>query len=278
MSPTARDVAVDVAAAAEALLAARHAARCLPAFTSVDAGFSLEQAYRVADEIRQRRIAAGDSPRGYKIGFTNRGIWDRYGVHAPIWGPIWNSTLEFAGSDGGATVSLAPFVQPRLEPEVMFSFERAPRAGMSEGELAGCIDWVAHGFEIVHTHFEGWRFQAADTVADFALHGRLFVGERVPIAGFADPVAELAALAVTLRCDGAEVETGCAEIVLGGPLTALRSWVDAMAAQAERWPIERGDIVTTGTITDAAPLQAGQSWDTSTSDARLKGVRLRTRA
>ena len=75
-------------------------------------------------------------------------------------------------------MSLAPFVQPRLEPEIMFGFARAPRAGMSEAELAGCIEWVAHGFEIVHTHFDGWRFRHADTVADFALHGRLFVGPR----------------------------------------------------------------------------------------------------
>ena len=36
--------------------------------------------------IRRLRIARGERPLGYKIGFTNRGIWDRYGVHAPIWG------------------------------------------------------------------------------------------------------------------------------------------------------------------------------------------------
>ena len=264
-------------AKAEALLAARDAAGLLPPFTSTDPAFSLADGYEVADAIRRIRIAAGDTPRGYKIGFTNQGIWDRYGVHAPIWGPIWNSTLEFAASDGSASVALDAFSQPRLEPEVMFSFASAPRRGMTEQELAGCIDWVAHGFEIVHTHFDGWRFQAADTVADFALHGRLFVGRRVPLAEFADPVGELAALEVTLCRDGADVETGHASIVLGGPLTALRLWVDAMAAQPHRWAIERGDIVTTGTITDAAPLRPGERWTTRLSDVRLAGVALQTR-
>ena len=261
---------------ARALLAARDAARLLPTFTDADETFSLADGYAVADEIRRLRISGGDTPRGYKIGFTNRGIWDRYGVHAPIWGPIWNSTLEFAASTGHASVAMSAFVQPRLEPEIMFSFERAPRAGMSEHELAGCIDWVAHGFEIVHTHFDGWRFRAADTVADFALHGRLIVGARVPIAEFADPVAELAALRVSLCRSGVEVESGSAGIVLGGPLTALRLWVDAMSAQPQQWPIERGDIVTTGTITDAAPMQAGERWHTTISDSRLAGVDLRT--
>ena len=267
-----------VAAKAQALLAARDEARLLPTFTGTDETFSLVDGYAVADEIRRLRIGSGDTPRGYKIGFTNLGIWDRYGVHAPIWGPIWNSTLEFAASNGDAIVSMAPFVQPRLEPEIMFSFASAPRAGMSEHELAGCIDWVAHGFEIVHTHFDGWRFRAADTVADFALHGRLLVGARVPIGEFADPVAELAALRVSLCCDGLEVESGNAEIVLGGPLTALRLWVDAMSAQPHQWPIEPGDIVTTGTITDAAPMRAGEHWHTRISDSRLVGVDLRTEA
>lgn len=270
------DAVAGVRAKAQALLAARTSARLLPTFTGAEAAFSLADAYAVADEIRRARIAAGDTPRGYKIGFTNRGIWDRYGVHAPIWGPVWNSTLEFAGSNGEATVSLAPFVQPRLEPEVMFSFGSAPQPGMTEQALAGCIDWVAHGFEIVHTHFDGWRFQAADTVADFALHGRLFVGTRVPIGSFTDAAAELAGLEVTLCRDGAEVETGHASIVLGGPLTALRLWIDAMAKQPQRWPIERGDIVTTGTITDAATMRAGERWHTRISDNRLVGVALRT--
>ncbi len=129
---TASAAAYSVTDKAAAILSARDEARCLPTFTGADPSFSLADAYAVADEIRRRRIAAGDTPRGYKIGFTNRGIWDRYGVHAPIWGPIWNSTLEFAGSNGEASVSLAPFVQPRLEPEIMFSFATPPVPGANE--------------------------------------------------------------------------------------------------------------------------------------------------
>ena len=134
---------------------------------------------------------------------------------------------------------------------------------MSEAELAGCIDWVAHGYEIVHTHSADWRFKAADTVADFALHGRLFVGRRVPIAAFADPARELAALHVALLEDGKVIDEGDATIVLDGPLTALRLWVDAMAVQAEQWPIVAGDIVTTGTITDAAPMRPGHRFESA---------------
>ncbi len=72
-----------VRARAEALLAARAAASTLPTFTGEDASFDLDAAYAVADESRRLRLARGELTRGYKIGFTNRGIWARYGVFAP---------------------------------------------------------------------------------------------------------------------------------------------------------------------------------------------------
>jgi 2-oxo-3-hexenedioate decarboxylase len=266
---------------AAGLLAAYDGARKVPTITSADPSFGLAEAYAVADEIRRLRIARGERPLGYKIGFTNRGIWQRYGVYAPIWGPVWDTTTERVGS-AATSVSLARFVAPRLEPEIMFGIARKPRAGLSVAELASCIDWVAHGFEIVDTHFADWRFAAADTVADLALHGRLFVGPQVPIARFAteggDAAGALAALCVKLVADGREVEEGRADIVLDGPLNALRLWVDAMAAQPHGWPIVAGDIVTTGTITDAAPLVPGVRWQTRLSDPRLAAMTLDTKA
>jgi len=268
-----------VARRARELLAGRDAARGLETITGSDAGFTVEDGYAVADEARRLRIARGERPLGYKIGFTNRGIWARYGVFGPIWGPVWDSTVERVDS-GEGSVSLAPFCEPRLEPEIMFGIARTPAVGAGLPELFDCIEWVAHGYEIVDTHFAGWRFAAADTVADFALHGRLFVGPRVPAARFDRQrvAAELAAIRVVLACDGRDVEEGVADIVLDGPLHALRLWVDAMAAQPQRWPIVAGDIVTTGTITDAAPLAPGQRWQTRLSDPRFAGMTLNTTA
>ena len=271
------DGARDPAAHALAFLAALDAVRPLPTITGADPAFTVDEAYVVADELRRLRLARGERTRGYKIGFTNRGIWERYGVFGPIWGPLWDSTLQSIDARE-ATLSLGQFCAPRLEPEIMFGFARPPLAGMGLRELFGCIEWVAHGFEIVDTHFAGWRFAAADTVADFALHGRLLVGPRVPASRFAvESIAdELAAIGVVLSCDGRVVEEGRADIVLGGPLHALSLWLDAMAAQLHRWPVVAGDIVSTGTITDAALLRPGEHWQTRLSDPRLPGLALRT--
>lgn len=264
-----------VAAAADALLDARRRAVCLTPPSRQWPGFDLAAADRVAAETDRRRIAAGETPRGWKIGFTNRTIWPRYGVHEPIWARVWDSTLTLLdGTD--AEVSLAGLVQPRIEPEIVFGLAAEPSGEMDDAALCGCIAWVAHGIEIVHTHIDGWRYDgAADPLADFGLHGRLLVGPRVPVAGWTTLGPDLAALTMGLEHAGREVDRGVGRHVLDGPLNALRLWRRAMAARAPDVAVRAGEVVTTGTITDAWPVAAGQSWHTRPGDARLPGLRLR---
>lgn len=263
----------DVQALADALLRASDTATLLPLPSDSDPNFDLAQAFAVADRVRAARIARGSVPVGYKIGFTNRRIWPLYGVFAPIWGTVWRHTMYMLDRSHVRT-SLSGLSQPRLEPEVVFGLKSAPRAGMDNAALVDCIDWVAHGFEIVHTHFADWRFKLADCFADDALHGRLYVGPRVPIGRLSDPAAELRALRVELLRDGETIDRGEGSIVLGGPVDALRQWVDAMEAQPQRWPIRAGDVVTTGTLTDAWPMQGGMRFETRLSDARLSALTL----
>jgi hypothetical protein len=192
----------------------------------------------------------------------------------PRCGPTWAATrcCATAGRPEASRCRCAAWCSRGSSPRSSSAFRRAPHPGMDEAALLACIDWVAHGFEIVHTHCEGWRFNAADTVADAALHGRLFVGPRVPVAGWPTLGADLAALEMVLHCDGREVDRGRGENVLGGPLSALGLWIDAMAEHTPGWRVQAGDVVTTGTITDAWPLAAGQRWRSQPGDARLAGL------
>ena len=265
----------DADALARELLGAWDRVACVPLPSSRTGGLSTAEAYAVGERLRTLRLARGERPVGWKIGFTNRGIWERYGVHQPMWAPVWDTTTELLpGAE--CTLSLAGLSQPRLEPEVAFGLKAAPRAGMGLDELRGCIDWVAHGFEVVHTHYEAWRFTAPDTAADFALHGRLRIGPRVPVADWPTLGPDLAALGIELLCDGEPKDRGRGAIVLDGPLSALQAMVEAMAGTTPHWSIAAGDVVTTGTITDAWPLVPGQCWQTRLSDARLTPLTLRT--
>jgi 2-oxo-3-hexenedioate decarboxylase len=147
---------------------------------------------------------------------------------------------------------------------------------MDEAGLLGCVEWVAHGFEIVQSVFPGWRFAAPDATAAFGLHGALLVGPHLPLAGAApDEIARaLARFSLTLARDGEPVDEGHARNVLGGPLLALRHLVETLAREADAPPLQAGEVVTTGTLTDAHPVVPGQVWSTQLEGLDLPGLRL----
>lgn len=219
-------------------------------------------AYQQALAVRRLRIARGEQPRGYKIGFTNRTIWDRYNVHAPIWGTVWNTTLSFC--DGEGELSLAATSQPRLEPEAVLGIRATPPAGATLDQLFACIEWVAPGFEIVQSHQPGWKFVLPDTVADSGLHGRLLVGPKRPVGAIASDATafeqRLAAAHVTLRHGELVIDRGVGANVLDGPLHALHHFLRELRACPGAPDLQAGDLVTTGTWTDAWPVQRGERW------------------
>ncbi len=219
-------------------------------------------AYQTAQAVRALRVARGERPVGYKVGFTNRSIWPRYQVFAPIWGTVWQSTISFA-RDGG-TVSLAQACQPRIEPETVFAFKAVPPPGATLTQLFDALDWLAPGFEVVQCHLPDWKFRAAQTVADSGLHAHLRVGEPLRVTDLAADAVELhkllASARVTLARDGQPVEEGCGAQVLDSPLQALLHFVNELRACPGAPDLRAGDVVTTGTWTDAWPVQTGQQW------------------
>lgn len=225
-------------------------------------GLDVRQAYERALVVRTLRIQRGEVPRGYKVGFTNRTIWPRYGVFAPIWGTVWDGTLSFCEGEG--EVALAGTTQPRIEPECVFGIAATPPARASLQDLRACIAWVAPGFEIVQSHRKDWKFAAADTIADGGLHARLLVGRQVP----ADPLPQdagafeqqFARARVTLHRDGERVDEGVGANVLDGPLHALLHFLQALRDCPGATDLQPGDVVTTGTWTDAFPVRAGETW------------------
>ena len=98
------------------------------------AGLDIDEAYGISGEIHAARLARGEVVRGRKIGFTNRSIWEKYGVDAPMWSYIYDTTYNELGDDG--VIALPPQAEPRLEPEIALCFKATPTADMSVAEIA----------------------------------------------------------------------------------------------------------------------------------------------
>jgi 2-keto-4-pentenoate hydratase len=267
-------IAPDLRAIARELKSAQDRASQLDPLTSRYEGLDLPAAYEVAHLIHQARCADGATPVGRKIGFTNPAMWALYGVREPIWAHVYDTTVVHA--PGGCGIcSLRGFAEPKIEPEIIFRFRSAPPVGEALDAILESIDWIAHGFEIVQSHFPGWRFQAADTVADGSLHGMLFIGDPQPAATLHDDLLErLASFSVTLSCDGVFQEVGRGSNVLGSPLAAIAHLVEVLRGQTRYAPLQAGEIVTTGTITTARPVRVGEKWNTRLDGIALPGFTL----
>lgn len=255
--------------------AALGTGRQIPPFSARYPGFGLTEAYRVADAVHRERERRGERPLGRKIGFTNRTIWPEYNVHAPVWGYIYDRTV-FELPAAGMDLDLQGFAEPRIEPEIVFGLAASPTPGMDTRALLGCIEWVAHGFEIVQSIFPDWRFVAADTVAAYGLHGALLLGPRHPVAPHLESWERmLPAFEIDLFRNGDLADHGRAANVLDGPVLALRHLVGLLASGPDGQPLAAGEIITTGTLTRALPVAAGEEWTTKLTGIPLEGARVR---
>ncbi|NJK79671.1 MAG: hydratase [Chloroflexaceae bacterium] len=239
--------------------------------------FNLAEAYAVAAHLTDLRRERGEQPVGRKIGFTNRGIWEAYGIERPLWAPIYSSTVRDVVGDA-AVYSLAKHVAPQIEPEIVLGLRAPLLADTTDAAaLLDAVAWVAFGFEIVDCHYANWKFTLADAVADFGLHGALLVSSRLAVqpANTADLLSQLTDFKIRLLHDDQEIATGTGADVLGGPLLALGHLAATLREQPAAPPLEAGELITSGTLTPAFPVTAGETWTVEITGIDLKPLTLR---
>ena len=257
---------------ADEVLAARHHQRQIEPFSRRVAGFDVPSAYEAARRVHASRLAGGAVAVGRKIGFTNPALWDHYGVRHPIWGHVYDDSVQHLADNHGRC-RIGRFAEPKIEPEIVLHFGATPPAGADADAILASIDWVAHGFEVVQSHFPGWRFEAADTIADGSLHAALLVGEPRAVQALGPDVAErLLSFSLALSCDGAVRDTGRGSNVLGSPLGAIAQLLAVLSGQPHSPPLRAGELVTTGTVTAAHTVRPGETWQTRLDGIDLPGL------
>jgi 2-oxo-3-hexenedioate decarboxylase len=267
-------VTVAHAAIAQRLITAYDASALIDPITATEPDFDTADAYEVLHCIERDRLARGWRPVGRKIGFTNRTIWELYGVAGPMWARVWDRTVHRVDPGAPVSIALGSFVQPRIEPEVVFGL-KGPIPESDDGvELLECVDWMAAGFEIVQCPFPGWRFAAPDSTAAFGLHAALVIGapRAVTDDNRASIGATLATFDLTLSQGGAVVAHGNGDNVLGSPALALGFLERTVAGQPQFAAPGAGEVVTTGTLTDAYAIAAGERWESDYGALGIEGL------
>jgi 2-keto-4-pentenoate hydratase len=179
-------------------------------------------------ELRRERLAAGDAPLGWKVGFGTPEAFEKLGTSAPLVGFLLRSALAPSGS----AYSLDGFGHPALEPEVAVR--------MGEGGVPAAL---------------GPAFEIAD-VEPSADVERILAGDIFQRCVVLGPMADRVSLegaSALLAVNGEQTRVEDPE-VLPGAIADLLAHVSELLPQfGER--LRPGDIVITGSI--VPPLQIG---------------------
>ena len=85
---------------------------------------------------------------------------------------------------------------------------------------------------------------------------------------------ELATFRVELYCNDKLSQQGSGALVLDSPLLALRYLIELLAKDPYNPPLRAGEIISTGTLTLAMPVSAGERWTTRVSGIPLEEISL----
>ncbi|MEO8097667.1 MAG: fumarylacetoacetate hydrolase family protein [Acidobacteriota bacterium] len=231
-------------------------------------GFDLDAAYALELEIVRLREAAGYPAVGRKVAFANQAMWRILDIQTVAWAHMFEDTVHFA-REGVADVSVGRYRSPKIEPEIVMKL----RDPFLHNGLAS-VEWIALGFEIVDSPYPTWEFQPADFVAAWGFHAGLVVGEPLPVtsASMDDIANQLADFRLSLLRNNEFVEAGEGRNCLRSPALCLAELAQAAAHRGD--PLQPGEIISTGSLTSAQPITAGQEWRAELNGLPLKSLRV----
>jgi 2-keto-4-pentenoate hydratase len=222
----------------------------------------LPAAYAVQQGLVRRRLAAGDTVVGRKIGATSKAVQDQLGVDQPDFGYLLSDMDVSRDAASSSGISMRTLVQPRVEAEVAFVLGRD--VDMSEDEITvesvrDCVDVALPALEIVDSRIESWDIGFTDTVADNASSGLYVVGRE----GRSLDELEPRDVEMSLSINGEVRSSGNGAACLGDPLEALR-W---LAVQCTRFgdPLRAGHLVLSGALGPFVPFAPGDMVEASIS-------------
>ncbi len=188
----------------------------------------VERGTRAMLDLRRARLAAGERPLGWKVGFGAPAALAKLGTDRPLVG-----FLTDAGRlDDGAAVSLAGWRNPMLEAEIAVV--------VGQG--------LAPAIELADLHPP--PEDPEQILAGNIYHRHFLVG----------PVSEASGITARLLRDGDEIaSTGTPSALTGELADVVRATAELLEACGER--LRPGDIVITGSVFPPLAVRPGERYE-----------------
>ena len=211
---------------------------------------TIEDAYHIQQRMLARRIAAGETVIGKKIGVTSKAVMNMLGVHQPDFGWLTDGMVF----NEGESIPMNTLIQPKAEGEIAFVLKHDLQGpGVTAADVLRATEGVMACFEIVDSRIRDWKIKIQDTVADNASCGVFVLGDRM-----VDPrEVDLATCGMVLEKNGEIVVTGAGAATLAHPVNAVVWLVNMLGSLGIG--LKAGEVVLSGALGAMVPVSAGDN-------------------
>ena len=232
--------------------------------TDREPGITIADAYEIQLRMIQRRLDAGETVVGKKIGVTSKVVMQMLGVNQPDFGQMLSGMVF----NEGEPIPVSTLIAPKAEAEVAFLLNHdLVGPGVTAADVLRATECVMPCFEIVDSRIRDWKIKIQDTVADNASCGVLTLGgvRRSPRH------VDLALAGMVLEKNGEVISTSCGVSVQGSPVNAV-AWL-ANTLGRLGIALKAGEIILSGSQSPLVPVQAGDSLHCSVGGLGSTSVR-----
>jgi 2-oxopent-4-enoate/cis-2-oxohex-4-enoate hydratase len=222
--------------------------RTIPPLLEQEPGITLADAYRIQLRFIQRRVDAGETIVGKKIGVTSKPVQDFLGVYQPDFGQLTSGMVYQEGD----VIDLATLIQPKAEAELAFVLKEGLKGpGITAMDVIRATDYVVPCFEIVDSRITDWKIKIQDTVADNASCGVYVLGKTK-----GDPrKLDITLAGMVLEKNGELFSTGVGAAVQGSPSNAV-AWLANTLGELGI-PFKAGEVILSGSQSALVPVVDG---------------------
>ncbi|UOF90319.1 fumarylacetoacetate hydrolase family protein [Fodinisporobacter ferrooxydans] len=209
---------------------------------------SVEDGYRIQEELVSLKCGLGHRIVGPKMGLTSQAKMRQMNVAEPIYGYIF----DYMQVPNHASISMADLIHPKAEAEIAFVMGKDLKGpGITKEQVLEAAEYVLPAVEIIDSRYKNFKFTLPDVIADNASSSRVIFGDRLTRPGD----LELDLVGVTLRINGELKDQAAGAAVLGHPAESIAMLANMLARKGQT--VKAGDVILSGGVSEAYRLAIG---------------------
>ncbi|MBC8770500.1 hypothetical protein H4O18_21070 [Arenibacter sp. BSSL-BM3] len=198
---------------------------------------SIKEAYEVQDLVTKRRIEAGETLAGFKVGCTSSSIRRQFGLSEPINGKLFYPHT----AENQINIDCSNYINCAIEPEMVFKIgKNLEGKNLSDKELISAIEYICPGIEIHEYNFWIKPPTIQELICSGGIHTGLIIGnQRVSPDNLQFKDEKFA-----VYKNNSFLMSAPSSEIMGGPLNSLRWLVNFLTDKG--MSLEKGNLVIPG--------------------------------